>query len=292
MDKTCIIWEAPEAKPYPSVRADFFEGAVRHVDWRRDSTNLATCGFEKSVRFLDVATARCVSQVCTPEYVTCAKFHPEHDHLLVGGMFSSGLFCWDVRANQLVRRYNSDLGMIHDLIFPAADPTHQQFLSCPDVTKRSAVDKAIFAWDFNSAAPMFYQIYHEAYTCTALRQHPRSGQICAQSSAGYIIVLENKPPYKLNRSKRFEGHSMSGLRVGFDVASDGKTVFSGSSTGDCVAYNWGTAKLAWRWKAHVANCSEVACHPHTRNQVVTASSDGTVRLWDTTNMGRSVHEPT
>lgn len=297
MDKTCCIWEVSENFVGPCLWAKYFQGAVRYLDWRSDSNLLATSGFERSVRLVDVSSGSCVSKFTTPEYVTCVKFHPVQDHLLVGGMFSSGLFCWDTRANQLVRQFKSDLGLIHDVLFPNPTlPTQkQQILSCPDVTKRSAVDKAILAWDLESGAPMFYQIYHEAFTCTALRRHPLSSHVCAQSSAGYIIIVDSEPPYKLNKRKRFEGHSVGASRIGFDFSCNGQSVVSGSSTGECVAYDWKTTKIRWRFQAHTsAACVEVACHPKEPSRVVTAGSDGRVSLWETesTKTGRIFRDKT
>ena len=50
--------------------------------------------------------------------------------------------------------------------------------------------------------------FQEAFTCTALQIHPNDSVFLAQCNAGYIAVFSQKPPYKLNKYKRFEGHSV------------------------------------------------------------------------------------
>lgn len=48
----------------------------------------------------------------------------------------------------------------------------------------------------------------ERYSCTRMKIHRQSRQLLVQSQGGYIGLFSTTEPYKMNKSKRFEGHKV------------------------------------------------------------------------------------
>lgn len=129
------------------------------------------------------------------------------------------------------------------------------------------------------AAPISNQVYHESYTCTSVRRHPTLAHFLTQSNGGYVAIFSSNSPFKLNKHKRFEGHQVTGFKVGFDVSPDGQYVLSGSADGLLYCYTYQSAAVARKLRIASSAVTEVACHPVLESLVAMGTWDGTISLW-------------
>jgi WD40 repeat protein len=87
--------------------------------------------------------------------------------------------------------------------------------------------------------------FKEKYICTCLKKHPNHSIFYAQTHGNYIAEFSAKPPFRMNKYKRFEtnGHLVNGYSIGFDVNNYGTLLASGSTSGCAYVYNIQTNKL-------------------------------------------------
>eukprot|EP01105_Mastigella_eilhardi_P020298 TRINITY_DN4824_c0_g1_i1.p1 TRINITY_DN4824_c0_g1~~TRINITY_DN4824_c0_g1_i1.p1 ORF type:complete len:225 (-),score=57.88 TRINITY_DN4824_c0_g1_i1:58-732(-) len=171
------------------------------------------------------------------EFVTAVSYHPcHHDVFITAG---TTILCWDQRTAKSTGEYRGSVGQILSMCFMNGGG---QFVTCSDTTRRSSIDKSVLVWDFESRAILSNQVYTEAYTCTCVKPHPRDRTFLAQSNGDYVAIFSSRPPYRMNKFKRYQGHRVSGYPVGFDVSSDGAVVASGSADGSVHLYDAASAR--------------------------------------------------
>jgi len=116
---------------------------------------------------------------------------------------------------------------------------------CGDVVSKESAQHSIMIWDFKSTAVISDQIFHEKFIPTCLKKHPFSSSFYAQTHGNYVAEFAARPPFKMNKHKRFESrnHVVNGYSIGFDVNKYGSLLASGSSTGHVLIYNLQSSKL-------------------------------------------------
>lgn len=258
------------------VRHWTHSAAIKDVQWHVNGEHLISGGFDKSVRVTDINTCQVTNQFSLNEFVTCIKPHPSDANSIVIGTYKGGCECWDLRANEVSKVFKGLHGNMTGTEFINQGT---QLVTCAEVTTRNSMDKAVMVWDWESAAPISNQVYHESYTCTSVRRHPTSAHFLTQSNGGYVAIFSSNSPFKLNKHKRFEGHQVTGFKVGFDVSPDGQYVLSGSADGLLYCYTYQSAAVARKLRIASSAVTEVACHPVLESLVAMGTWDGTISLW-------------
>ena len=100
-------------------------------------------------------------------------------------------------------------------------------------------------WDYESTASISNQIFHEKFICVCLKKHPFNSLFFAQTHGNYIAEFSTRPPFKMNKYKRFESkdHFVNGYSIGFDLNASGTLIASGSIDGSVYLYNYESSKL-------------------------------------------------
>ncbi|XP_046564899.1 WD repeat-containing protein 25-like [Haliotis rubra] len=278
MDSCVKIWNAFSAES-ACVRNLMHHGkAVKDAEWSHDGRSILSCSYDRSAVVTDVETGKQVCKLEHAGYVTCGKFNPVRRSQVVTGSTNS-LQHWDIRTPHTACKnfqYHDDLGQMQDVLFTKDG---NQFFSCSDMVTRDSADRNVMAWDFSSGVPLSNQIYQERYACVRLKLHPTSSHFLAQSHGRYVAIFSTSRPYKMVRSKRFEGHTLLGYSIGFDVSRDGSLVVSGSSDGRIHFYDYQTGKLKKQLTSGLDVCMDVMCHPVLASTVVCCSWDGGIRIF-------------
>ena len=124
------------------------------------------------------------------------------------------------------------------------------------------------------------QVYVEAYTCPCVRCHPTDSNFIAQSNGNYIAIFSTSPPFRLNKYKRYESHSVSGFPIKCNFNFDGKKLASGSSDGFAYLYDYQSSKVVKKIKAYDQACIDVVFHPVIHNVIATCSWDGSISIFE------------
>ncbi|KAJ7523739.1 hypothetical protein O6H91_18G061000 [Diphasiastrum complanatum] len=278
MDHVACIWKLwTEGMEQPACKVSCHTAAVKDVQWSSQGTCLLTCGFDKTSRLTDVET-NCEKQIFEEnQVVNTIQFHPFETDLFLSGGSKGALRLWDIRSGKVVREYFKSLGQIMDVDF---SKDGKRFASTSDIAKRNASDKTIVIWDYYNQVTLSNQVYMEPYTCPSVRFHPYEDCFIAQSNAGYIAAFSARPPFKLNKHKRFEGHQVSGFRVQCSFSPDGEYVVTGSADGCLFFYSYRSSKCLKTMKMHENVCTDVAYHPVLSSVVASCSWDGSVCVYD------------
>ncbi|XP_067682102.1 WD repeat-containing protein 25-like [Haliotis asinina] len=278
MDSCLKIWNAFSAES-ACIRNLMHHGkAVKDAEWSHDGRSILSCSYDRSAIVTDVESGKQVCKLEHAGYVTCGKFNPVRRCQVVTGSTNS-LQHWDIRTPHTACKnfqYHDDLGQIQDVLFTKDG---NQFFSCSDMVTRDSADRNIMAWDYTSGVPLSNQIYQERYACVRLKLHPTSSYFMAQTHGGYVAIFSTSRPYKMVRSKRFEGHTLLGYSIGFDVSRDGSLVVSGSSDGKIHIYDYQTGKLKKQLSTGLDVCMDVMCHPVLASTIVCCSWGGGIRIF-------------
>ncbi|XP_057465584.1 uncharacterized protein LOC130755227 [Actinidia eriantha] len=276
MDHICIwnVWSRDQKK---ARVLNYHNAAVKDVKWSPQGLFLLSCGYDCSSRLIDVETGLETQVFKEDQVVGVIKFHPNNSNLFLSGGSKGFLRLWDIRVGKVVNEYFRGLGPILDIEFTI---DAKQFISSSDVSKGNVSENSIIIWDISRQVPLSNQVYVEAYTCPCIRSHPRDSYFVAQSNGNYIAIFSSRPPFKLDKYKRYEGHGVSGFAIKCNFSLDGDKLVSGSSDGCVYFYNARSTELIKKIKAYEQACIDVAFHPTISNVVASCSWSGDVSVFE------------
>ncbi|NWX11562.1 WDR25 protein, partial [Aegotheles bennettii] len=176
----------------------------------------------------------------------------------------------------VLRVYKAAVQQTLDILFLSEG---REFLTSTDAVSRDSADRTIIAWDFQSAAKISNQIFHERYTCPSLTLHPKESVFVAQTNGNYMALFSAQRPYRINKKKRYEGHKVEGFAVGCEFSPDGTLLVTGSSDGKVFFYNYHTARIIRTLSAHKEACVRTIFHPVLPSLLTTCSWAGEIRIW-------------
>ncbi|XP_068016229.1 WD repeat-containing protein 25 isoform X2 [Melanerpes formicivorus] len=177
---------------------------------------------------------------------------------------------------KVLRVYKAAVQQTLDILFLAEG---REFLTSTDAVSRDSADRTVIAWDFQSAAKISNQIFHERYTCPSLTLHPKESVFVAQTNGNYMALFSALRPYRINKKKRYEGHKVEGFAVGCEFSPDGTLLVTGSSDGKVFFYNYHTARIIRTLSAHKEACVSAVFHPVLPSLLATCDWAGEIKIW-------------
>ena len=113
----------------------------------------------------------------------------------------------------------------------------------------------------------------------AVKLHPGNKFIAGQSMNNTIVVHSATGDYR-RQGKRFIGHNNSGYAIQPGFSTDGKYIMSGSSDGDLFFWEWKSAKLYRKIKAHDGVCMAALWSQLHSSRVISCGWDKTIKIWE------------
>ncbi|GAB0190971.1 WD repeat-containing protein 25 [Grus japonensis] len=261
MDKTVKVWDAVDTgcclKTYSCHSC-----AVRAAQWSSCGRRILSGGFDSMLHLTDVETGKQIFSSKNEFRISALKFHPTESNIFICGGFSPEVKAWDIRTSKVLRVYKAAVQQTLDILFL---PEGREFLTSTDAVSRDSADRTIIAWDFQSAAKISNQIFHERYTCPSLTLHPKESVFVAQTNGNYMALFSAQRPYRINKKKRYEGHKVEGFAVGCEFSPDGTLLVTGSSDGKVFFYNYHTARIIRTLSAHKEACRTSQLDPLNDN---------------------------
>ncbi len=253
---------------------EFHGAAVRDVEWISDETAM-TAGYDNTAVCMDVGYGREKVRLKHEAYVTVVNLHPSDKNTVLTGDFSGKLQFWDLRSGKAEKQFKGAGGKILDAVFL---PRQGYLVASSDIVRRNAFSKAMNVWDLASTVTLTHQLYFEPFTCPCLRVHPRRDEFLAQSNGNYVVLFSSQKPFKLNKHKRFQGHSVSGFDVGFDVSPDGGVLCSASSEGKVHFYDYASARTIRKYFITDSACLSVAWNQNASCRVAVSDWNGGIHI--------------
>ncbi|XP_021256707.1 WD repeat-containing protein 25 isoform X2 [Numida meleagris] len=275
MDKTIKVWDAVDTG---SCLRTFscHSCAVRAAQWSSCGRRILSGGFDSVLHLTDVETGKQIISSKTEFRISTLKFHPSDSNVFICGGFSPEVKTWDIRISKVTRVYKAAVQQTLDILFL---PEGKEFLTSTDAVSRDSADRTIIAWDFQSAAKISNQIFHERYTCPSLALHPRESVFVAQTNGNYVALFSSQRPYRINKKKRYEGHKVEGFAVGCEFSPDGTLLVTGSSDGKVFFYNYHTSRIVRTLSAHREACVSAVFHPVLPSLLATSDWAGEIKIW-------------
>ncbi|MBA0641530.1 hypothetical protein Goklo_026069 [Gossypium klotzschianum] len=277
MDQTICIWNVWSRGQKKARVFSFHNAAVKDVKWSQQGSFVLSCGYDCSSRLIDVEKGLESLIFRDDQVVGVIKFHPDDSNLFLSGGSKGRLRLWDVRTGKVVHEYIRGLGPILDVEFSSDG---KQFVSSSDVSGSNISENSIIVWDISRQVPLSNEVYAEAYTCPCVRYHPFDPYFVAQSNGNYIAIFSSKPPFKLDKYKRYESHGVSGFPIKCNFSLDGEKLASGSSDGSIYLYNSRSSVLVKKIKAYEEACVDIAFHPILSNVIASCSWNGDVSVFE------------
>ena len=213
--------------------------AVRDVEWITCERALSA-GYDCTAVHTDIRHCKEITRLRHSAFISVVKPHPSDENLVLTGDHDGGLRTWDLRQAGHVREYRGAGGKILDAVFL---PDGGGFVASADIVRRNSFSQAMNIWDFDSGVTLTHQLYFEPFTCPCLRMHGSRAEFLAQSNGNYVVLFSARKPFKMNKRKRFQGHTVSGFDVGFDMDLDGSVLCSASSEGKVHFYDYTSSKM-------------------------------------------------
>nr|XP_046268217.1 WD repeat-containing protein 25 isoform X2 [Scatophagus argus]XP_046268218.1 WD repeat-containing protein 25 isoform X2 [Scatophagus argus]XP_046268219.1 WD repeat-containing protein 25 isoform X2 [Scatophagus argus]XP_046268220.1 WD repeat-containing protein 25 isoform X2 [Scatophagus argus] len=275
MDKTFKVWDGAESGRCLRVYT-CHSGAVRDACWTPCGRQLLTGSFDNSAVITDVETGQQVVRFDNQFKLMCVVVHPSSPEVLLCGGYSSVVKAWDSRSCKVVKMYKAGIQQTLDILFLRGGT---DFITSSDCVSRDSADRTLIAWDFQTAAKVSNQIYHERYTCPSLALHPLEESFVAQTNGNYMAVFSSQQPYRMNKRRRYEGHKVEGYAVQCEFSLDGTILASGSSTGSAHFYDYHGARSLHTLHAHSQPCLCVTQHHVLPATAATCDWAGEIKIW-------------
>lgn len=271
-DSSIIVWDHTQQQPVSRLHTH--SAAVRACQWM-SSTHIVSGGYDQVAIYTDMHTQTPVHSFTHDAVVSALALNPTDPNIFFTGSSAKRVQSWDLRTHKSVNTYTGAGGQILDLELLN---NGKEIVASSDIVRKNAASQMMLVWETSSTIVRSNQIYTEPFTCPSLHAHPWDRTFLAQSNGDYVVIFSTDKPYKLNKYKRFEGHSVHGNSLQFSISPDGSLVCSGSACGSLFFYNYSSAKLIKRIKVSSAPTVAVSWHPMLPSTVACSSWDGTTYI--------------
>ncbi|KAL6660336.1 hypothetical protein ACP70R_001882 [Stipagrostis hirtigluma subsp. patula] len=277
MDHTVRVWNVWDKRNTTARVLKHHTAAVKDVRWSLHGPSLLSGGFDCSLQLFDVAEGKVAKVFKEDQAVEVIKFNPCDPNLFLSGGSKGSLKLWDIRSGLVTKEFHRSLGTILDIEFSADG---KQFISSTDTTRSNISENTITIWDVLRQVPLSNQVYTEAFTCPCVRYHPYEASFVAQSNGNYIAIFSARPPFKLNKYMRFEGHGVWGFPIKCNFSLSGRELASGSSDGCIYIYDYKSGRLLRKIEAFKDACTDVAYNPVMPNVIASCSWTGEISVFE------------
>ncbi|KAL3652505.1 hypothetical protein CASFOL_002186 [Castilleja foliolosa] len=277
MDHTVRIWNVWSKGQKQARVLNYHNAAVKDAKWSRQGLSLLSCGYDCMSRLVDVEKGTETQVFKEDQFVEVVNFCPDNYNLFLSGGSKGQVKLWDIRTGTVVHEYVRSLGPILDAEFTVDG---KYLITSSDVSKTNLSENSIIVWDVSRQIPLSNQVYAEAYTCPCIRRHPFEPYFIAQSNGNYIAIFSTKPPYKLDKYKRYEGHGVSGFPIKCNFSWDGNILATGSYDGCIYFYDSKSTKFLKKVKAYEQACVDIAFHPTLSDVIASCSWNGEISVFD------------
>ena len=275
LDGTIKLWDVTK-KGKCIATYDYHSSGVRAADWI-ESSKVVSGGYDRFCKYVSIETGQVISSFDHTGFVTAVKAHFDNKDMIVTGDINGNVQSWDLRTGKKTSQFLGAGGSILSIEFLH---NGKEFIATSDIVRKNAASQAVVVWDTASTAVLSNQVYIEPYTCPHLKAHPKEPYILSQSNGNYIVLFSSDRPYKLCKYKRYEGHTVEGFNVGFDVSPDGGLICSGSADGRIYFYDYYSSQLLRSILLGKSPTLAIAVHPSLQTTVAVSNWIGTISVLD------------
>ena len=265
-DRRVLLWnpykepsdEIAPIKEYAIHSKQVLDVAVAH-----DNASFASCGGDKTVFVWDVGSGRVLRRlVGHDQRVNAVAYAGTDCSVLISASYDKTVRCWDCRS-----RNAAPIQVLAD----HADSVSSVAV-CGHEIVTGSIDGCVRSYDLRVGKVTCDRL-GQAVTHVTLSHD--SNCVLAGCLDARLRLLDKSSGQLLNE---YAGHENSQYKLGCCLSHDDALVLCGSEEGSLHVWDLVEAKQVLKLRAHRRAVGMVCCHP-TRHDVLTASHDGTAKLW-------------
>ena len=266
IDRRVLLWnphrDMEGAEHIPIKAYEAHNQFISDIAVAKDNCSFASCGGDRTVFVWDVASGLVMRRLQGHEQrVNCVHYAGDCS-VLVTGSYDRTVRCWDMRSKN-------------------AAPLQTLTGAADSVSTVAVMGHEIIAGSIDGHILM-YDLRKGSLTRDAIG--PPVGHVALSRDGNCILAGTLDSTLRLlDKSTgqvlcEYQGHSNSSFKLSCSLSRDDSKVLSGSEEGHLHAWDLVEGKMVLKKKAHTGPVVALSCHP-TTSAVLTASHDGTAKLW-------------
>ena len=248
------------------------EKALKDIQFNNDGTRFISSSWDKNLKLWDTETGKVITTLTSGKIAYAVRMHPDpaKQNILMAAQSDKKILQYDMNTGDVVQEYDQHLGAVNTVTF--CDEGNR-FVTSSD-------DKSIRVWEFGIPVVMKYIADPTMHSMPAITASPNGNWLACQSLDNQIMIYSTKDKFRLNKKKRFTGHSNAGYACQPNFSPDGRFIMSGDADGKMYFWDWKSQKIFKSFKAHDKVTIGCEWHPLEQSKVATCSWDGTIKYWD------------
>jgi mitogen-activated protein kinase organizer 1 len=227
-----------------------------------DNSKFASVGGDRAGFFWDVSTGRIIRKLQGHTSRINTVAYNDDNTVLLTGSYDKTVCAWDLRSS----------GRVPIQTLETFSDSVSSIACTPSQIIAGSVDGCLRVFDLR-AGYMHCDTLQDSITHVSLTADSR----CVVSSCiGSVAQLSDIFTGKVLQS--YKGHKSESYKVEIRPMSDDKSVVGGSEDGSLYRWDYVSGRSLGSFKAHSRCLTSIATHPSC-SDVLTASVDGTVKLW-------------
>jgi WD40 repeat protein len=262
-DRTIHVWEAGTGRKLLTLAGH--TATVRSVAYSPDSKRIVSGGADSSVRVWDAASGRELQTLWGHTSVVRSVIYDPTGRFIVSGSSDASIKVWDARTGAELWTFTGHTGEVNALAY---SPDGFSIAS-------GSSDRTIKLWNVGGGPPRTFRGHASAVV--ALAYSSNGAQLVSGSTDGTVKLWDRESGRDLETFPGYSTHIKSGLAY----SPNGMFVAAAMEDHSIAIFDVESERQTRFLRGHTGDVYDLAYNPDGQ-RLVSASLDGTARIWDMT----------